>query len=480
MAQGGHGWPPGQFQHNGMDHGGNAGSNDLGLAYDGIGTDSEMAYMPDWGTMNQPAGNFASQNHGSPPNQQFYQPQSYYQANHNFSQGNPAEARSSTASPAVPYGNAMFQDPAFQLPGHQQQEQQTYQQFNSVDSNQHTPPVARNFSEPSWQSQASHAAQNQYTQQTFSYGDPQTTYQQQFQPVSHSHTPTPPPGQRHAGHFAGAQVGQADAKPDAIQAGNPGIHGRSAAQVTNPAATQYQFQVNQGQIRNPPYQTTAIPAAQNAPPYQNQVRFAQPSHASGQNHFSASSPRAGVLQVTHPATSAGAHVQKPMTRTDSPAIYAHQPAVMPSSGTSYTNNQQVFAPPPTSGLMQQSPHIGYAATIIPSSPPFDPVANGGFSKLDDEASLFLSDVPIDGSDLEILPEDTFPFSAHFNAKDAALIPSRAKRLPCEIRRDWKWLRKQEKGADSDAKRRVILLEKDRLDREMVHITGERSKFYKSP
>lgn len=476
MAQSGHGWPAGQYHPDGPDHTGTAGSNDLGLSYGNeIDTDSEMMYMPDWGTMNQTAGSLAVQNHATAPSQQFYQPQSYYQANGGFAQASSAESRGDSASPAVPFGSGVFQDPTFQRSGHQQhQDQQAYQQFNNAGPNQHNVPATRSLSDNSWQT--GHAPQNQYTQQTFSYGGHQPTYQQQIQSTSHSHAQTPPPGLRSAAHFAGTQIEQAIPQANASQTGSVNVQTHLHPQPPNQSAAQYQFQISQGQVRKSPYQNAAALGLPNPAPFQNPVRFAQPNHAVGHSNVSMSKPQGSTQQAIAAAVGSVSHLQKPV-RTGSPATYPQQLAVAQSPGVSYANGHQTFAPIMAAGSTLQPQHDAvYVPTYVPSRPPFDPIAQGGFTKLGTYANLFLSDRPVESPILEIIPEDTFPFSAHFNGKDAALLPNRARRLPCEIRRDWKWLRKQEKGADSDAKRRAIVIERDRLDREMINVNGEHSKF----
>lgn len=479
MAQGGHNWPGGQFHPNGPDQAGvNPGKG--GSYGNGLDADSEMLYMPEWGTMTQPAGNFTTQHQSNPSGQQFYAPQGYYQSPNAFAQTNrPGEQRTNTASPSLAYGNGIYHDPAFQRPGPHQQEQQQYTQFNAPELSQHNPQLAGSYADNSWQAQPSHAPQNQYTQPTLSYDSPQAMYQQHLQqPVSHSHTPTPPPPtQRTTPQYAVNNGGPANSRPNMNQAGSPGIQSHSNLQPANPVATQYQFPVNQGQMRNNQFQNSSIPPnAQPPVAYQNQIRFAQPGQSGGQLNLSASPPQVvaqqPALHVNHPASTA----QNPVARTESPAAMPNQTAIAPPSVLSYPNGHQMFGPPPTVAAVHQELHTGPTYTIIPSQPPFDPTAQGGFSLLNGEANLFLSDAPIDGREMEMITEDTFSFSAHFNARDAPLIPDRPKRLPCEIRRDWKWLRKQEKSVENDAKRRAILIEKDHLDREMMQLTGEHGEF----
>ncbi|KAK9413796.1 hypothetical protein SUNI508_11614 [Seiridium unicorne] len=479
MAQGGHNWPGGQFHANGVDHNGAVNSNDGALGYgDGLGTDSEMMYMNDWGAMNQSAGSFGASSHGNATDQQFYQPQSYYQPSNTFNETNrPIEQRNSTASPSLAYGNGMFHDPSFQRPVPQQQpqQQQQYQQLATPDLSHHNPQSV-NFVDGSWQGQAGHPTQTQYGHQSLGYESQQNIYQQHLRPASHSHTPTPPPAQRNAGQLVGIQSAQPGSRPNVNLPGNQGIQNHPSPQPITAHASQYQFQVNQsqGQARNSPYQNVAIPAAQSNLVYPGQVRYAQPHQPSGQNVIPAPSPQPPMQQQhsVYPMKRTSSATQQPMGRTDSPIAPPSQASAAPSAGLLYPHFQHIQGQPDATGVMQQGLQTPPTYTIVPSQPPFDPIAHGGFIQLVEAPNLFVSDVPIDAQGMEIVPEESFSFSAHFNARDGPLIPIRQKRLPCEIRRDWKWLRKQEKSVDNDAKRRAILLEKDRLDREMVQLTGE--------
>ncbi|ETS81088.1 hypothetical protein PFICI_06090 [Pestalotiopsis fici W106-1] len=480
MAQGGHSWPGGQFHPNGMEHSGAIDPNAGNLTYgSGLGSDTEMLYMDDWNTMNQNPANFGGQPHAAPTGQQFYHaPQSYYQNTNAFSDSN-RQIDQRTSSPALAYGSSLYHEPAYQRPAPQQQEQpqhppaqqQSYQQFNTDLGQRNASASTNNFPDGSWQPQTNHGGQNQYAQQALAYENPQNMYQQHLQQPSHAHTPTPPPAQRGTGQYPLSHGGPVNSRPNVVTPPASNIQAHAPPQHLHPGPSEYHFQPNQGQASQVTYQNAPVHSGPMAPAYASQVQFAQPPQSNGHaSNAPATSQSLGQQQVYAAQHSAGVS-KAPVTRTISPMSSGQH--VSAPSPVPYISN--ISAPPAQSHMtiQQQSTHNPATFTVIPSRPPFDPLSHGGFSQLDGESNLFLSEAPVEIEWTDFVPDDSFSFSAHFNANDGPLMPNRQKRLPCEIRRDWKWLRKQEKSAQNDAQRRAILLEKDRLDREMVAVSGER-------
>ncbi|KAI4597941.1 hypothetical protein KJ359_003748 [Pestalotiopsis sp. 9143b] len=479
MAQGGHSWPGGQFHPNGMEHNGAIDPNTGSLAY---GNDTEMLYMDDWSAMNQTPANFVGQTHNAPAGQQFYHaPQSYYQSAAAFSDGS-RQIEQRTSSPAVTYGNSMYHDPAYQRPAPQQPEQQqqhappqqqTYQPYSAPDMGQRNVAApAGNFTEASWQSQGNHGAQNQYAQQPLAYDHQQSMYQQHLRQPSHAHTPTPPPAQRSTAQYAVSHGGPVNSRPNAATPPASNIQGHVPPQSVHQGTSEYHYQANQGQPSQVPYQNTPMQSGPMASAYANQVRFAQQPQSNGHANVGAVSQQPvgqqQVFAVQPPATAQ----KMPVARTTSPMASGQYTA--PAPGPYAANSPAPPVQPHAPSVPQQPVHTPATFMVIQTQPPFDPVSHGGFSQLAGDPNLFLSDAPTEIEWTDFVPDDSFSFSAHFNAKDGPLIPSRQKRLPCEIRRDWKWLRKQEKSAQNDPqRRRAILLEKDRVDREMVDVSGER-------
>ncbi|KAH6655799.1 hypothetical protein BKA67DRAFT_657711 [Truncatella angustata] len=474
MAQGGHGWPGGQYHASGVDQNSVNQPNSGGLEYgNGINADDNMLYMSNWDSMNQSTSNYPAPN-ADPADHQFYQPQTYYQAHNAFSNGNASVGqRTTTASPAAAYGNGMFQDSAFQRPQSQPQQhahQHTYQHFSATDLNQHDPQVPGSFVEGSW---SSTAPQNQYSQ-PMGYENAQNMYQQHIQPSSHAHahtsTPTPPPAQRTISRFQANNANQTSAKPVMNHSSMANIQSHPNVQTANPTAPRYQFQVIPGPAGNSSYQNPAVSVAQPAAAFQGQLHYAPPSQAGAHGHFPVSPPQPGLQQASVPVKGTASTSQASDARTNELGQF-NASATASAPGASYANNQQMPGQVPFTGYMQPSP--APMLTVIPARPAFDPVAHGDYTQLAGFSNLFISGTPIDGSSMDLITDDSFSFSAHFNAKDGPLTPGHPGRLPCEIRRDFKWLRKQEKSADvNDAKRRAIRLEKDRLNREMMHLIGE--------
>jgi hypothetical protein len=485
MAQSGHGWPGGQYHPNGMEHNGPIDPNAGTLPYNnGLGPDTEMLYMEDWNTMNQAPANYGGQTHAAPAGQQFYHAPYYQSTTNAFNDGN-RQIEQRTSSPALAYGSSMYHEPAYQRPAPQQQEQQqhpppsqqqSYQQFNPDLAQRNTSAQANSYPEAgSWQNtehRVNHGAQNQYAQQPLAYDSSQNMYQHHLQQPSHAHTPTPPPVQRGAGQYPVTHGGPVNSRPNVITPPVSNMQTHGPPQPLHPGPSEYHFQPNQGQPAQVPYQNAPVHSGPVSSAYANQMQYAQPSSNGHANNAPVSSQPLGQQQGFAAQHSAGIS-KTPVTRTMSPMTSGqHIPTPSP---VPYVANTSMNSAQPHTYVQQQPQHTPATFTVIPFRPPFDPLTHDGFSQLDGESNLFLSQTPTDIEWTDFVPDDSFSFSAHFNAKDGPLMPNRQKRLPCEIRRDWKWLRKQEKSAQNDAQRRTILLEKDRLDREMVAVSGERSK-----
>jgi hypothetical protein len=253
----------------------------------------------------------------------------------------------------------------------------------------------------------------------------------------------------------------------------------------NHPTTQYQFQVDPNQFNNSPYQTPASSVTPQPPVgYQGQARFAAQSHPlSGQVNPPAASPQPAQAPAVAAAKRASSAAQKPVTQAINPSIAPNAtasplaPAVIPPlSAVPRPNNYQMTGLPTPAVARQPGVQAGSTGTIIQSKPAFDPASAKDFAQVMDSANLFVKNTPTDLAGARLPPERFIPYVAQFNKADSALVRDRKDRLPCEIQRDWDWLHKQEMGAGYDAKKQAILALKEKLDKEMVQLTGDHSKY----
>ncbi|KAI1852887.1 hypothetical protein JX265_012915 [Neoarthrinium moseri] len=474
MAHGGHGWPNGQFHPQGGETDNAMNSHDPALGY-GDGFAEDNFYLPSWGAVDHPG--------ASDP--QFYPAPDYYPPGTAYNDTTRSVEHSSpAAAQPASYPDGSYHDPAFvgqgqqkqvqpqpqqqqQQPQQQQQQHPSFQHF-SVQSNHGNPQPANSFTDNSWQPQPTQPSHSQYpTPLRYEDQVPQNLYQQQLQ-QSHAHTP--PPAARASGHFAVNHGGQSAFRAELTPNSNHQASGHSPQQPPNPATSHYQFQVNQGQYIGSPYQTPVPAPTQSPVGFQGQLRYSiQPPQVAGQVNLSAASPQPTHTPGNVPVQRTASAMQNP------PAAQSNNPAVLPyvppAASQTASSHAQTFIEHPAPGPMQGVQNNA-TLTYVPSRPPFDPIAAGGFTEIRGCPNLFVADSPVDGSNVKPLPEKAFHFVAQFNARDVPLLSSYSSRLPCEIQRDWDWLHKQEKVAEHDAKKRAIAGEKARLDSEMTQLTGE--------